>query len=208
MVFLRRRRLTCGRLTFSTPCDDRSTATSASREFPGHDCCKPNKSCSLILFFSKSLLRHPLARSNIEELAEGTKFIPYIPEPQPESLCAPEDVKRHIICSGQVYYQLLQERENRKLNNVAISRMEQISPVPYALVTPHLDTYPNADLMWAQEEPVRALSPPDLRRIVADYFCACIGKQRRVELHAAALGARVQPDAAPQGQAGHLRRPR
>jgi 2-oxoglutarate dehydrogenase complex dehydrogenase (E1) component-like enzyme len=154
---------------FSTPCDDRSTATSASREFPGHDCRKYKKSCSLILFFSKSLLRHPLARSNIEELAEGTKFIPYIPEPQPESLCAPEDVKRHIICSGQVYYQLLQERENRKLNNVAISRMEQISPVPYALVTPHLDTYPNADLMWAQEEPVRALSPLDLRGGVADY---------------------------------------
>jgi 2-oxoglutarate dehydrogenase E1 component len=108
----------------------------------------------LILFFSKSLLRHPLARSNIEDFTEGTKFIPYIPDPHPESLAAPEDIKRHILCSGQVYYQLLQERENRKLNNVAISRVEQLSPVPYALITPHLDTYPNADIMWVQEEPI------------------------------------------------------
>ena len=57
------------------------------------------------------------------------------------------------LCSGQVYYALLQERDNRKITDIAISRLEQVAPVPYDLLTPHLDTYPNADLIWAQEEP-------------------------------------------------------
>ncbi|KEI39477.1 uncharacterized protein L969DRAFT_62172 [Mixia osmundae IAM 14324] len=108
----------------------------------------------LILFFSKSLLRHPLARSNIEDMAEGTQFQRYIPDSHPESLADPDSIKRHILCSGQVYYALLQAREERKIDNVAISRVEQLSPVPYDLLTPHLDKYKNADLMWAQEEPV------------------------------------------------------
>jgi 2-oxoglutarate dehydrogenase E1 component len=86
-------------------------------------------------------------------MGPGTTFQRYIPEPHPETLHPPEEIKRHILCSGQVYYALLEEREKRKLP-VAISRVEQLSPVPYDLLTPHLDTYPNADLVWAQEEPV------------------------------------------------------
>ena len=61
-------------------------------------------------------------------------FIRYIPEPHPEELVAPEEVKRHILCSGQVYYTLLKEREDRGLKDVAISRLEQITPFPYDLV--------------------------------------------------------------------------
>lgn len=48
------------------------------------------------------------------------------------------------LCSGQVYFTLLEEREKRGLTNVAISRIEQLSPLPYDLITPHLDRYPNA----------------------------------------------------------------
>jgi 2-oxoglutarate dehydrogenase E1 component len=106
----------------------------------------------LIVFFSKSLLRHPLARSTLEEMSGETIFQRYIPEPHPESLVEPEKVRRHILCSGQVYYQLLKEREDKGHNDVAISRVEQLSPLPYDLLTPHLDKYPNADLVWAQEE--------------------------------------------------------
>jgi 2-oxoglutarate dehydrogenase E1 component len=76
---------------------------------------------------------------------------------------------------GQVYYRLLQDREERKINDVALSRLEQISPFPYDLVrgvvglaspesdvlslqvTPHLDKYPNASLMWCQVRPVSLL---------------------------------------------------
>ncbi|AFR93179.1 oxoglutarate dehydrogenase (succinyl-transferring), E1 component [Cryptococcus neoformans C23] len=108
----------------------------------------------LIVFFSKSLLRHPHARSTLEEMSGESKFQRYLPEPHPESLVEPEKIRRHILCTGQVYFQLLKEREERGINDVALSRLEQLSPLPYDLLTPHLDKYPNADLVWAQEEPL------------------------------------------------------
>ncbi|KAH9891557.1 thiamine diphosphate-binding protein [Cubamyces lactineus] len=101
----------------------------------------------LILFFSKSLLRHPRARSELSDMR-------YIPEPHSHDLVAPEQIRRHILCTGQVYYTLLQEREEKGIKDVAISRLEQLSPFPYDLLTPHLDKYPNADLLWCQEEPM------------------------------------------------------
>ncbi|EJC97957.1 2-oxoglutarate dehydrogenase complex E1 component mitochondrial precursor [Fomitiporia mediterranea MF3/22] len=107
----------------------------------------------LILFFSKSLLRHPKARSDLKEMTDDTHFERYLPEAS-EDLVAPEDIRRHILCSGQVYYTLLQERQEKGIKDVAISRLEQISPFPYDLITPHLDKYPNADLLWCQEEPL------------------------------------------------------
>ena len=81
-----------------------------------------------------------------------TNFQRYLPDLHPESLVEPAKIRRHVICSGQVYYQLLKEREDRKIDDVAISRLEQICPLPYELLTPHLDKYPNADVMWCQEE--------------------------------------------------------
>ncbi|GAA6014410.1 hypothetical protein JCM10207_005451 [Rhodosporidiobolus poonsookiae] len=108
----------------------------------------------LIVFFSKNLLRHPQARSSLEEFGPDTHFQRYIPEAEPEGFAAPDEVVRHILCSGQVYYTLLAEREKRGLKNVAISRVEQLSPLPYDLLTPHLDRYPNATTYWVQEEPI------------------------------------------------------
>jgi len=108
----------------------------------------------LVCFFSKNLLRHPMARSNIEEMTGDTIFQRYLPEPHPEELEAPEKIRRHILCTGQVYYQLLKERSDKGIKDVAISRVEQLSPMPYDLITPHLDQYPNAELMWCQEEPL------------------------------------------------------
>ncbi|KAK4049847.1 2-oxoglutarate dehydrogenase E1 component [Microbotryomycetes sp. JL201] len=109
----------------------------------------------LVVFFSKNLLRHPQAKSSLADMGPDTHFQRYIPEPEPEGFGAPEDVKRHILCSGQVYYTLLAEREKRGLQSVvAISRIEQLSPVPYDLITPHLDRYPNATLYHVQEEPI------------------------------------------------------
>ncbi|KAH8114578.1 2-oxoglutarate dehydrogenase complex E1 component mitochondrial precursor [Phellopilus nigrolimitatus] len=107
----------------------------------------------LVVFFSKSLLRHPKARSNLDEMIGDTHFERYLPETG-EGLVAPEEIRRHILCSGQVYYTLLQEREEKGIKDVAISRLEQVSPLPYDLLTPHLDKYPNADILWCQEEPL------------------------------------------------------
>lgn len=109
------------------------------------------------MFFSKSLLRHPQARSTLSEMTGETHFERYIPDPHPESLVSPDKIRRHILCSGQVYYQLLKEREDRGVDDVAISRVEQLSPLPYELLTPHLDHYPNADVVWCQEEVSLAL---------------------------------------------------
>ncbi|KZS99008.1 2-oxoglutarate dehydrogenase E1 component [Sistotremastrum niveocremeum HHB9708] len=108
----------------------------------------------LINFFSKALLRHPAARSDIEEMMADSHFLRYIPDPHPEELKKPEEIRRHILCTGQVYYTLLKERQDRGIDDVVISRIEQISPFPYDLLTPHLDKYPNAELLWCQEEPL------------------------------------------------------
>jgi len=64
-----------------------------------------------------------------------TIFERYLPEPHPENLVPPEQIRRHILCTGQVYYTLLKERDARGANDVAISRIEQISPFPYDLVS-------------------------------------------------------------------------
>jgi 2-oxoglutarate dehydrogenase E1 component len=63
-----------------------------------------------------------------------TSFQRYIPEPHPEGMVPPEEIKRHILCTGQVYHTLLQEREEKGIKDVAISRIEQLSPFPYDLV--------------------------------------------------------------------------
>lgn len=104
--------------------------------------------------FSKSLLRHPLAKSVLDDMTGDSSFQLYIPEPHPDHLAPPEQIKRHILCSGQVYYALLRSREQNKLNNVAISRIEQISPFPWSQVREHADKYPNAQIVWCQEEPL------------------------------------------------------
>jgi 2-oxoglutarate dehydrogenase E1 component len=76
-----------------------------------------------------------MARSSIEEMSGDTVFQRYIPEPQAEELEAPEKIRRHILCSGQVYYALLKERTEKGIKDVAISRVEQLSPLPYELVS-------------------------------------------------------------------------
>ncbi|KAJ4493227.1 oxoglutarate dehydrogenase [Lentinula lateritia] len=108
----------------------------------------------LIIFFSKNLLRHPKARSDLSEMVGDTHFQRYLPEPHTEDLVAPEEIKRHVLCSGQVYHTLLAAREERGIKDIAISRIEQLSPFPYDMITPHLDKYPNAGLLWCQEEPL------------------------------------------------------
>lgn len=57
----------------------------------------------LIIFFSKSLLRHPRARSELSEMVGDTHFQRYLPEPHPENLVPAEQVRRHILCTGKFY---------------------------------------------------------------------------------------------------------
>ncbi|XP_072766090.1 2-oxoglutarate dehydrogenase complex component E1 isoform X2 [Anoplolepis gracilipes] len=106
----------------------------------------------LILMTPKSLLRHPEAKSNFDLMLEDTQFLRVIPE---EGAAAQNtnNVKKLLFCSGKVYYDLKKARAERKLDDrIAIARVEQISPFPYDLVKKEAAKYPNAELLWAQEE--------------------------------------------------------
>lgn len=62
-------------------------------------------------------------------------------------------MKRHIFCTGKAYYDLIKERQSRGLEeSVAITRIEQLCPFPFDLVREEINKYPNASLMWSQEE--------------------------------------------------------
>ena len=105
----------------------------------------------LIVFEPKSLLRHKLAVSSLADMAEGTKFQFVIPEI--DELAPPEEIRRVIICSGKVYYDLLQERRAKGIANIAIVRLEQMYPFPQLTLGRILAPYVNADVVWCQEEP-------------------------------------------------------
>ncbi len=109
------------------------------------NCRKP-----LVIFSPKSLLRHKMATSTLNELTEGT-FRPIIPEVDELD---PDGVKRVVMCSGKVYYDLLLQRREDQRTDVAIIRMEQLYPFPSALMKRELDRYSQAsEFYWCQEEP-------------------------------------------------------
>ncbi|RAO65707.1 uncharacterized protein BHQ10_001719 [Talaromyces amestolkiae] len=112
----------------------------------------------LIIFFSKSLLRHPIARSDIEEFTGESHFQWIIPDSaHGTTIDEPEKIERVIMCSGQVYAALTKHREANGIRNTAITRVEQLNPFPWAQLKENLDSYPNAkDIVWAQEEPLNA----------------------------------------------------
>ena len=104
----------------------------------------------LIVMSPKSLLRHPLCTSSLEELSEGT-FQPAIPE---IDNLDPSKVKRVVFCSGKVYFDLLEQRRNNEQDDVAIVRIEQLYPFPMDEVQAAIAQYTNVeDFVWCQEEP-------------------------------------------------------
>ncbi len=107
----------------------------------------------LIVMTPKSLLRHKLAVSDLKDFAEGTSFHRVLFDSDRDTLAKPKDIKRVVLCSGKVYYDLLQERRDRKIDNVMLLRVEQLYPFPHKAVLDELKLYPNADIVWCQEEP-------------------------------------------------------
>jgi len=116
----------------------------------------------LILMSPKSLLRHPLAVSRLDELTRGS-FQPVLDEAPVNAELDSRDtaaagngrgVKRLIFCSGKVYYDLWERRQELKAFNTAILRVEQLYPFPADSLGKVLDGYPGVrELLWAQEEP-------------------------------------------------------
>ncbi|MDA1229153.1 MAG: 2-oxoglutarate dehydrogenase E1 component [Planctomycetota bacterium] len=103
----------------------------------------------LIVMTPKSLLRHKEAVSPFAELSHGEFH-----EILPDVASSPEDVKRILLCSGKVYYDLAAYREEAKRHDVAIIRLEQLYPFPAKALEEQLSKYSaNAPLFWVQEEP-------------------------------------------------------
>jgi 2-oxoglutarate dehydrogenase E1 component len=105
----------------------------------------------LVVMTPKSLLRHKLAVSSLDELANGS-FQLVIGE---HRKLAAKKVKRVVFCSGKVYYDLLEAAQEKQLTDVAIVRVEQLYPFPRAEVSAELEKYPAAkEVVWCQEEPM------------------------------------------------------
>ena len=105
----------------------------------------------LVLMTPKSLLRHKLAVSPLADFAPGSRFLPVLPEV--DDIAPGPEVKRVVLCTGKVYYDLLAERRARGITNVAIVRVEQLYPFPIVSLPRELAKYPEAQVVWCQEEP-------------------------------------------------------
>ena len=104
----------------------------------------------LVVMSPKSLLRHKLAVSTLEDLTEG-EFLPLIGE---QDAIDPKKVTRLVFCTGKVYYDLLEARREDKLNNVAIARIEQLYPFPADHFKAEVARYKKLqEFVWCQEEP-------------------------------------------------------
>ncbi|GAB6052706.1 2-oxoglutarate dehydrogenase E1 component [Magnetospira thiophila] len=105
----------------------------------------------LVIMSPKSLLRHKLVVSDLKDMASGTKFRRVLPEV--DKLVKNDMIRRVVLCSGKVYYDLLQTRREEGLDDVAIIRVEQLYPWPRKGIMTQLARYPKAEIVWCQEEP-------------------------------------------------------
>ena len=104
----------------------------------------------LIIFTPKSLLRNKDATSPLSEFTKGS-FQTVIPESHELDV---NRVKRLVVCSGKVYYDLVKKREEKKLDDVAIVRVEQLYPFPHKAFAQELKKYPHlSEIVWTQDEP-------------------------------------------------------
>ncbi|GGH31255.1 2-oxoglutarate dehydrogenase subunit E1 [Alsobacter metallidurans] len=113
----------------------------------------------LILMTPKSLLRHKRAVSRLDEMAAGTSFhrllwddAQYL-KGEKIKLAKDGKIRRVVLCSGKVYYDLYEEREKRGIDDVYLLRVEQLYPFPIKALAAELSRFKNADVVWCQEEP-------------------------------------------------------
>jgi 2-oxoglutarate dehydrogenase E1 component len=113
----------------------------------------------LILMTPKSLLRHKRAVSQLEELAGGTTFHRVLYDDaevlshQEIKLVPDERIRRLVLCSGKVYYDLYEERAKHGISDVYLMRVEQLYPFPHKALVQELGRFPQAEMVWCQEEP-------------------------------------------------------
>ena len=142
----------------------------------------------LVVMTPKSLLRHKLAVSSLDELANG-EFQHLIPD----NAADPKKVKRVVACSGKVYYDLVEDAQKRGQDDVAILRIEQLYPFPRELLAAELKRYSKATaVVWCQEEPQNQGAWYQIKH----HLQACLGDKQ--SLHYAGRARSPSP------AAGHL----
>lgn len=107
----------------------------------------------LIIATPKSLLRHKSAVSKLSDMADGSSFQRVIPESNAKVTAQAKKVRKLVLCTGKVYYDLEKHRQETGVTDVAIARVEQIAPFPFDLVAQEIKRFPNAQVTWCQEEP-------------------------------------------------------
>ncbi|MCB1405261.1 MAG: 2-oxoglutarate dehydrogenase E1 component, partial [Rhodobacteraceae bacterium] len=112
----------------------------------------------LVLMTPKSLLRHPLCVSRAEDFTDGSAFHRVLWDDaqygNSDLTLKPDDqIRRVVMCSGKVYYDLLAERDARGLDDIYLMRLEQLYPVPTQSLRQELSRFPQAEMVWCQEEP-------------------------------------------------------
>jgi 2-oxoglutarate dehydrogenase E1 component len=112
----------------------------------------------LILMTPKSLLRHKLAVSDAEQFVTGSSFHRVLWDDAQKGNSDAElrpdaEIRRVVMCSGKVYYDLLEERDSRGIDDVYLLRVEQFYPFPALSVVKELERFKQAEILWCQEEP-------------------------------------------------------
>ncbi|MEM6729384.1 MAG: 2-oxoglutarate dehydrogenase E1 component, partial [Pseudomonadota bacterium] len=112
----------------------------------------------LILMTPKSLLRHKMAVSRREDFVDGSSFHRVLWDDaqlgnSDTKLVADDQIKRVVMCSGKVYFDLLEERDARGITDVYLMRLEQFYPVPAQSAVKELERFKQAEIIWCQEEP-------------------------------------------------------
>jgi 2-oxoglutarate dehydrogenase E1 component len=105
----------------------------------------------LIVMTPKSLLRHKLATSALAEMGPGTSFHRVLWDLN--TLATNGKVRRMVLCSGKVYYDLLETKTERRVDAVELIRVEQLYPFPGKALKEALERHPKAEVVWCQEEP-------------------------------------------------------
>ena len=102
----------------------------------------------VVLFSPKSLLRHPGVNAPVEEFTSGS-----FQEVYGDDYVTNKSVKRVLLCSGKMYFDLLEEQQKSKRKDVAVVRLEQLSPFPKKQLDKILKKYNDPEIIWVQEEP-------------------------------------------------------
>ena len=131
----------------------------------------------LVIMTPKSLLRHKMCVSRLDEFTKETSFHRVLDEA--DQSIKNNQVKRVVMCSGKVYYDLLEEREKQGLKDVKLVRLEQIYPFPKKTVTKILSATQGAELVWCQEEPRNMGSWTFVRDYLEDAMAAAGMKASR-----------------------------